>query len=161
MRPFIRTLASLWIGVVFLAGGFDDGRLGPAWAGEGHGHGMAHGAASMQHRTLEVGDATAPPTVKLTVAKDPKAGWNLHAQVENFRFAPERASMAHVPGEGHAHLFIDGKKITRLYGEWYHIPTLAPGTRKITVTLNANSHEDLTIKGQPISDTCEVRVPGR
>jgi hypothetical protein len=161
MRPFIRTLAALWIGVAFLAGSFDHGRLGSAWAGESHGHGMSHGTASMRHGTLEVGDAIAAPTVKLTVLKDPKAGWNLHVQVENFRFAPERASTAHVPGEGHAHLFIDGKKITRLYGEWYHIPTLAPGTRKIAVTLNANSHEDLTIKGKPVSDTREVRVSGR
>jgi len=29
------------------------------------------------------------------------------------------------------------------------------------VTLNANSHEDLTIKGKPISATQDVRVPAR
>jgi len=115
----------------------------------------------MPHGTMDVGDVAAPPTVRLSVHKDPKAGWNLQVQVEDFRFAPEHASAAHVPGEGHAHLFIDGKKVTRLYGEWYHIPALAPGTHKITVTLNANSHEDLTIKGKPISATQEVHVPSR
>jgi len=132
-----------------------------AWAGEGHRPGMAHVSTPMQHGMMEVGDAAAPPTVRLSVHKDLKAGWNLQVQVENFRFAPEHASAAHVPGEGHAHLFVDGKKVTRLYGEWYHIPALAPGTHKITVTLNANSHEDLTIKGKPISATQDVRVPAR
>lgn len=76
-------------------------------------------------------------------------------RAEDFRFAPERASTAHVAGEGHAHLFIDGKKITRLYGEWYHVPALTPGVHKITVTLNANSHEDLTVQGKVVSDTKE------
>jgi len=69
--------------------------------------------------------------------------------------------MAHVPSEGHAHLYIDGKKVTRLYGEWYHIPSLSPGTHKITVTLNANSHEDLMVKGKVVSDKQEVRVSAK
>ena len=132
-----------------------------AWAGEGQHPGMSHDSMPMRQGTMEVGGMPAPPTVRLSVHKDPKAGWNLQVQVENFRFAPEHASTAHVPGEGHAHLFIDGKKVTRLYGEWYHIPALAPGTHKITVTLNANSHEDLTNKGKPILATQDVRVPAR
>ncbi len=130
-------------------------------AGEGHGHAMSHGTASMHHEKLEVGDAPNPPTVALTIHKDPKVGWNLQVRVDNFRFAPEHASTTHVPGEGHAHLFIDGKKITRLYGEWYHIPTLGPGVHKITVTLNANSHEDLVVKGRLVSATQEIRVPAK
>jgi len=132
-----------------------------ASAGEGHHPGMSHDSMPIRHGTMELGGMPAPPTVRLSVHKDPKAGWNLQVQVENFRFAPEHASTAHVPGEGHAHLFIDGKKVTRLYGEWFHIPALAPGTHKITVTLNANSHEDLTNKGKPILATQDVRVPAR
>jgi hypothetical protein len=148
------------IGLALFLVGRGDGPISSAWAGEHHRPGVSHGPASVSHGTLEVGDAS-PPTVALTVHKDPKAGWNLQVQVENFRFAPERASTTHVPGEGHAHLFIDGKKITRLYGEWYHIPLLTPGTHKITVTLNANSHEDLTVKGKVISATQDVRVPSQ
>jgi len=153
--------ALLWISFVFLSGGGGSGCLRSAWAGEGHHPGMSHGSMPMRHGTIEVGGTPAPPSVRLTVHKDPKAGWNLQVQVGNFRFAPEHASTALIPGEGHAHLLIDGKKVTRLYGEWYHIPTLAPGTHKISVTLNANSHEDLTINGTPISATQEVRVPSR
>jgi len=161
MSASVFGFAVLWISFALLSGGFDGGCLRSAWAGEGHHPGMSHDSMPMRHGTMEVGGMPAPPAVRLTVHKDPKAGWNLQVQVENFRFAPEHASTAHVPGEGHAHLFIDGKKVTRLYGEWYRIPALAPGTHKITVTLNANSHEDLTIKGKPISATQDARVPAR
>ena len=161
MSASVFGFAVLWISFALLSGGFDGGCLRSAWAGEGHHPGMSHDSMPMRHGTMEVGGMPAPPTVRLTVHKDPKAGWNLQVQVENFRFAPEHASTAHVPGEGHAHLFIDGKKVTRLYGEWFHIPALAPGTHKITVTLNANSHEDLTNKGKPILATQDVRVPAR
>ena len=162
MRTVRLCALSMWL--VCVLSSFAGGMIGEtvsAWAGEGHRHGTSHASSPMQHGTMEVGGMPAPPTVRLTVHKDPKAGWNLQVQVENFRFAPEYASTAHISGEGHAHLFIDGKKITRLYGEWHHIPTLAPGTHKITVTLNANSHEDLTINGKPVSATQEVRVPSR
>jgi hypothetical protein len=146
-----------WVAFGVLCGGW----LAVTWAGEGHRSGMAHGGTAMQHGRMEVGDAAAPPAVTLQVHKDPKAGWNLHVRAENFRFAPEHASTAHVPGEGHAHLFIDGKKVTRLYGEWYHIPMLAPGVHKITVTLNANSHEDLTVRGKVVSATQEIHVASK
>jgi hypothetical protein len=155
---------SLVMWLVCVSGAFGAGMVGATesvWAGEGHHPGTSHGSMPMRHGTMEVGGMPAPPTVRLTVHKDAKAGWNLQVQVEDFRFAPEHASTAHIPGEGHAHLFIDGKKVTRLYGEWYHVPTLAPGTHKISVTLNANSHEDFTINGTPISATQEVRVPSR
>jgi hypothetical protein len=146
-----------WVAFGVLSGGW----LAVTWAGEGHRPGMSHGGTAMQHGRMEVGDATAPPAVTLVVHKDLKAGWNLHVRAENFRFAPEHASTAHVPGEGHAHLFIDGKKVTRLYGEWYHIPMLAPGVHKITVTLNANSHEDLTVRGKVVSATQEIHVASK
>ncbi len=147
----------VWVAFGVLSGGW----LAVTWGGEGHRPAMSHGGAAMQHGRMEVGDTTAPPAVTLVVHKDLKAGWNLQVRAENFRFAPEHASTAHVAGEGHAHLFIDGKKITRLYGEWYHLPALTPGVHKITVTLNANSHEDLTVKGKVVSDTKEVHVPSK
>jgi hypothetical protein len=147
----------VWVAFGVLSGGW----MTVTWAGEGHRPAGSQGGAALQHGRIEVGDAPALPAVTLVVHKDPKAGWNLRVRTENFRFAPEHASTAHVPGEGHAHLFIDGKKVTRLYGEWYHIPMLAPGAHKITVTLNANSHEDLTVKGAVVSATQGVHVPSK
>jgi hypothetical protein len=101
------------------------------------------------------------PAVQLIVHPDAKAGWNLQVQVDNFRWAPEHANQAHVPGEGHAHLYVNGKKITRLYGEWYYLEHLRPGENKITVTLNANTHADYAVKGERVSATRVVTVPGK
>ena len=161
MSTWLSRHAAAWVAFVFVSSGFGCGWLGSAWAGESHRLAVSHGTTAMQHGGMEVGDTPTPPTVKLTVHKDAKAGWNLQVQVDNFHFALEHASTTHVPGEGHAHLYIDGKKITRLYGEWYHIPALSSGTHKITVTLNANSHEDLMVKGKVVSDKQEVRVSAK
>jgi len=134
---------------------------GVAEAGDRHSKAAPQAGTGMGHEVIEVEGDSTPSSVKLTVHKDPKAGWNLQMQVENFRLAPEHASTTYVPREGHAHLYIDSKKVTRLYGEWYHIPVLPPGVHKITVTLNANSHEDLAVKGKVVSATQEVRVSAK
>jgi len=60
------------------------------------------------HRTIEVAGDAAIPRVDLVIHKDARSGRNLEIVTENFRFSPE-----HGAGEGHAHLYIDGKKIAR------------------------------------------------
>lgn len=87
-----------------------------------------------------------------------RQGWNLEVQVSNFTFAPSQVNQASIPTEGHAHLYIDGVKITRLYASWYYLESLAPGTHAITVNLNANGHETLMHNGQPIAATASVGV---
>ena len=159
MRALIALTCILIVAGAF--GGVPTRTGGVAEAGDRHSKAAPHAVTGMGHEVIEVEGDSTPPSVKLTIHKDAKAGWNLQTQVTNFRFAPEHASTAHVPGEGHAHLYIDGKKVTRLYGEWYHIPSLSSGTHKITVTLNANSHEDLMLKGKVVSATQEVRVSAK
>jgi hypothetical protein len=40
-------------------------------------------------------------------------------------------------------LYINGEKVSRVYGPWLHLPTLPPGRNEITVELNANNHQVL------------------
>jgi len=89
------------------------------------------------------------------------AGRNLEIITENFRFAPEHAGSENVAGEGHAHLYIDGKKIARVYGPWFYIPEPGPGTHSVRVTLNANSHQDFVVGNQVIEDTENFTVSER
>jgi len=122
--------------------------------------GMTHHPADHHHPPLEVSGQQPIPTVQLKVHPDPKGGWNLEVQVSHFRFAPERVNSKSVTTtEGHAHLYIDGQKVTRLYGSWYYLPKLAAGQRQLTVSLNANGHEALLYKGQPIAATVTVQAP--
>ena len=73
---------------------------------------------------------------------DAMAGVNLQVVATGFRWAPEHASGQAVEGEGHAHVYVDGKKVGRLYGEWMHL-SLPTGRHEVRVSLNGNDHEDL------------------
>jgi hypothetical protein len=101
----------------------------------------------------------AVPTIKLVVTPDAMKGWNMHIQTENFTFAPERAGQSSKTTEGHAHFFLNGKKLARLYGPWAHIPSLPKGKNELKVSLNTNMHEDLTHEGKVIEATTIVEVP--
>lgn len=125
----------------------------PESSGMGH-----HSEHEPHHQNLEIPEGQPIPEIKLIVHPDSMKGWNLEIQVTNFSFAPERANSTSSTKEGHAHLYIDGKKITRLYGQWYHLPSLEPGKHEITVTLNSNRHETLVYKGKPISATAIIQV---
>ncbi|MGB3493736.1 MAG: hypothetical protein WBA57_13485 [Elainellaceae cyanobacterium] len=125
--------------------------------------GLPHGGMSQDgaghHQPIEIPAGQPIPSVQLSVSEDPVSGWNLLLDVENFQFAPERVNQGSQPTEGHAHLYINGEKIMRVYGAWHHLPSLEPGTNEVTVVLNANGHEVLTYNGESISDTVIVSVP--
>lgn len=98
-------------------------------------------------------------SVKLKVTADPMKGWNLQLKTRAFRWAPERVSSKHRSGEGHAHLYIDGVKVTRLYGPWFYLGALAAGRHEVKVTLNGNDHGDYVRGGKPLAATAVVTVP--
>lgn len=108
--------------------------------------------------TVEMPEGLPVPTITIELAEDANSGWNLHVITENFAFAPERAGTEHYPGEGHAHIYVNGKMLARMYGQWFHVPQLGPGRHQIMVTLNSNDHNAYTINGQIISDTAVVTV---
>jgi len=63
-------------------------------------------------------DGKKTPSVKMIVSKDAMSGFNIRIVTKNFKWSPEHASLSHIPGEGHAHIYIDDVKIARVYGEW-------------------------------------------
>lgn len=114
-------------------------------------HAELKGHAEMDHGILDISnDVIIPKITLLEVLEDPMSGWNIHVEVENFQFKPESASQPHQAGEGHAHLYINGNKIARLYGNWFHIPEFIKAKNEIRVTLNTNDHQTLAIGNQAI-----------
>ncbi len=99
-------------------------------------------------------------SVSLQVIADSVSGYNLRIATQGFRFAPENAGAAHVPGEGHAHLYVNGVK-TRVYSEWFHVDGLAPGTHEVRVTLNANDHSPYASGGVTLEDSLGLQVAGQ
>jgi peptidoglycan hydrolase-like protein with peptidoglycan-binding domain len=120
-------------------------------------------APQMQmQKSIDVAAWPSVPTVEIVAHPDAMVGWNLEIKTTNFRFAPEHASGAVLPNEGHAHLMVDGKKLARVYGNWFHIPkeaALTSGSHEVHVTLNANDHSDLVAAGVTIGAKATITVP--
>ena len=124
-----------------------------------HDHNIPHNH-DHPHETISIPENTPVPSVDLIVDEDPKGGWNLQIITQNFTLSPQKVNQAHIEGEGHAHLYIDDNKITRIYSPWLHIPKewLSSGTHEIKVTLSSNDHREYTYKGKPISDTKTITL---
>ena len=96
------------------------------------------------------------PVVNLQLFPLAGGGYNVRVQTLNFTFTPQNIDMDPIPGEGHAHLYVDGVKIARLYGEWFHLGALPAEAEALTVTLYANDHSPFTVDGVPVSDTLHL-----
>lgn len=140
-------------------------------AGEGHHHNSnaeketinvdaSHSSGdSHDHGMLMISEGQPVPDVDLVVNKDPINGWNLQIKLDNFTLTPENVNQANQPNEGHAHLYVNGEKISRVYSNWYHLPSLPSGSNEIKVSLNSNSHQFLMYQDRMIEDIEVVRVP--
>lgn len=124
-------------------------------AGKAHDH-TAHGANHDHETLMEISGGGPVPTLDMELLPDPASGWNLHIMTTNFRFSPEHASLDPVPGEGHAHIYVNGDKLGRMYGAWQHLADLPDGKVTIEVTLNANDHRPLAVDGRKLSASATV-----
>ncbi|MCF6521899.1 hypothetical protein [Streptomyces sp. JJ36] len=151
------------------AGGDDGGGADPAGAAP-----AAAGSAAAPAPAGKLIDATSPdghplrevpretaPAVRLEVTPDSESGWNVQVKTERYRWAPGKAGQQAAGGEGHAHLYLDGERIARLYGEWFHVPADAvpDGPHELSAILTASDHSAWAADGRPIEDA--VRVTGR
>ncbi|MFG2992380.1 hypothetical protein ACGFZK_24355 [Streptomyces sp. NPDC048257] len=109
------------------------------------------------HRLREV-PAEGAPEVQLTVRPDSEDGWNLQLAVKNYRFTPDSTGGAALPGAGHAHLELDGRKLARLYGPWFHLPAaqVPEGAHTLTVRLYADDHTAWAVSGKPVEGTAQL-----
>ena len=100
-----------------------------------------------------------PVSVAITAEPDADGGVDVSIVTEGFRFAPEAVDQAHTPGAGHAHIYVDGEKLGRVFEPEYHIDQLPAGEREIRVSLNTNDHSDLVYDGKKLEATTTVMVP--
>ena len=117
-------------------------------------HQNNHGS-HMKHEMFMI-DAEQAPSVSLTVTEDAKSGWNIQIDTEDFEFTPQDVNGDNVVGEGHAHLYVDGAKIARIYSNNFHYPENFDGTKEFRVTLNANDHGEYAVDGQVIEASVSI-----
>src|SRR6185312_12968774 len=96
--------------------------------------------ADMMLKTFDVPKGQPIPTVTFTIKKESDANeWDVHIITTNFTFAPGKVGNAPKMGEGHIHLFVDGKLYVVL-GPWFHIDMLPKGKHTILLRLANNDH---------------------
>lgn len=98
------------------------------------------------------------PAFEVQVLRDPVAGWNVLI-VTDVRFAPENVSTQHIEGEGHAHVYVDGVKVSRIYGMWHYLNDLEPGEHEIRVELSNNDHSAITTGDHVLEQVFTVEQP--
>lgn len=122
-------------------------------------HEQQHHSSSSDHKSIAIPPGQPIPKVDLIVHPDARQGWNLELKLTDFQLTPENINqVSHSYQQGHAHLYINGKKVTRIYGNWYYLPELPPGRHQIRVGLTGNGHEMLMVHDQEIADTEMIEV---
>lgn len=122
---------------------------------------MSDMGAMHDHPLREVAADTVAPTITHLVFPDAMDGYNVQILADNFTFTPASINREVVEGEGHAHVYVNGVKIARVYGNWYHLPSalFEPGVNIVSVSLNANDHSEWAVEGEPIASTVRVIRP--
>lgn len=120
-------------------------------------HSHSHG----DHKAIMIFNNQPVPSIDLVVHEDTMKGWNLEIKLDNFEFAPEMANQENEINKGHAHLYINGEKVTRIYSNWYYLGELPPGENEVKVELTTNSHQGLMYQGQLIADEETIRVKAK
>ena len=118
--------------------------------GDGGGSGHSHDSGPVESET--------PMSVDMAVEPDKLGGVNVEIITDGFRFAPEEVNQDNTPGAGHAHVYVDGEKINRVYGGYYHLGGLELGPREISVVLNDNQHGQLASQGRALESKAAFQV---
>jgi len=126
---------------------------------EDTGHAHHHG-----HSMISPAAGIAAPTLELTAHADTMDGFNLELTTANFTFSPMKSGQSSDPAvvEGHAHIYVNGDKLGRIYGSWFHLSKahLAAGENTIRVTLNDNAHSDWAVDGETVAAEVVVMLHG-
>lgn len=108
-------------------------------------------AGDHSHEQLNV-SASQAPSVDLIIREDMMGGYNIELNTTGFEFTPQNFGSEHVSGEGHAHLYVDDVKLSRIYSQYSYLPKLTSGEHEVFVTLSTNNHMEYAVDGQTIID---------
>ena len=102
------------------------------------------------------------PQLNISVSEDAMSGVNLHLQTKHFQLESPTAAGNRPKNivEGHGHLYVNGKKIQRVYGSDIHIPGkyINKGMNQISVTLNGHDHSQWQVEGKTIISTVFINT---
>ena len=124
-----------------------------------HGHSDDHG--DYHYATAENAAIESELPISVSITTEVQNGGDVYVRIltGNWRWAPEQVDQPHAPGEGHAHIYVDGEKISRVFEPFYQLTGLAPGEHEIRVTLNSNDHHELLVSRKTAESATLVTIP--
>ncbi|WP_126427622.1 hypothetical protein [Brevibacillus marinus] len=99
--------------------------------------------------TMEsVQTAEEPQRLPTLQVKHEVKGKDLYLQLEvtGFTFSLENMGKGNRQGEGHAHLYVDGKKVAKMFEPHFVYRNLPAGRHQVEVELAHNNHETYGVK---------------
>lgn len=112
---------------------------------------MSHGAVN----GIEVGD------VSIALGPRPDAfgdGFRVEVQFDGIELVSVPMGAPHVAGQGHAHVYLNGLKLQRLYTDEFSVGPLLAGDYVLRVALNSNAHTPYVKDGLAIEDVWRFTV---
>lgn len=119
------------------------------------------------HIPVEIPANVQTPSLSLAVSRDWMSGLNLRVHTANYIMTPPPSGLSMIEAmkpsinaetgfaEGHAHLYINGTKVQRIYGHDLHLSEalFKPGLNQINVTINNHGHMYWTAEGRQVMAT--------
>ncbi|MGS0536250.1 hypothetical protein [Pseudoalteromonas sp. SaAl2] len=132
--------------------------------------GMAQMQMDHSHLPIAVPDNATVPALSLTLEADVMSGYNLSINTKGYIFMPPPTGLNMMQLmsadldesthqlKGHAHLYINGVKIQRVYGKYVHLPAdlFSAGLNTISITLNNHGHMYWTANNKKIVATLYI-----
>jgi len=92
------------------------------------------------------------PQLRMCANPDSLSGYNVKLGVRDFSFTPDAAGQPAVAGQGHAHLYVNGNKVARLYGTDFYLADVEDGD-ELRASLFTDDHRPYTHDDRPIEAT--------
>jgi len=120
---------------------------------------IAEMAPMMHDMSGGVTETPAPSLQIVPVGALDADGFELNLDAQNFTFKQAADDAMHVAGEGHAHVYLNGLKLGRVYEGTYQIGALDAGDYILTVSLNTHDHRPYLDGDAPVSQTLSFTIP--
>ena len=121
--------------------------------------GVDTGMTGMNHGTSNGIHLDPSPEITLMALNGPNAqGADISLNVENFIFVRVADDAPHVANEGHAHIYLNGLKLGRLYDTMFTLGAIPTGTYDLLVGLNSNTHQPYMNGDTPAQDILSFNV---
>ena len=116
---------------------------------------------TMHQQLVDVSSRKRQPRLALEIRRDTMDGFNLRLNLEHFLME----SPPHKPNDetntrskhlrGHAHVYLNGVKLIRIYGNEVHLPerVFTSGINSLEVSLNAHDHRQFALGAIPLKAT--------